>query len=429
MQPGETPADPAQLGRLEAYPDMGGVGQVEATTPVRELEVLARDNAALTRELQNRLEDLRRAQAQLADLDKLVALNQLIAGMAHELNNPLAAVLACLTILQDLELPAEAHDLVARIRTQTERAIRVVKNLAAYARRSTPQRAATDLHELLRQATELLDASFRHAGVQVRWDLAAEPPPCQVDPNQILQVFVNLLVNARQAIESTGRGVGAIRIRTVAEPAGVRVEIADDGPGIPPEILPRIFDPFFTTKPPGVGTGLGLSLCQGIVQAHGGSLTVRSEAGGATFLVTLPLGGQLPPRTEAAPAKPARTGRILVVDDEADLRRALSHLLRQAGHVTQEAASGSEALAHVEAEEFDAIILDMRLPDIGGEALLAEVARRRPSLARRVVITTGDVLGEETQSFLERADAPRLSKPFTLKALLGALAAVMGDEP
>lgn len=429
MQPGETPANPERLDQFEAFADMSQAAQTEATTHAQELEALARDNARLALEVQNRLEDLRRAQVQLADLEKFIALNQLIAGMAHELNNPLAAVLACLTILQDLSLPREAQDLVERIRAQTERAIRVVKNLAAYAKRSPPQRAPTDLHELLRQASELLGASLRKAAVRVQWDLAADLPFCGADPAQMLQVFVNLLLNARQAIESTGRAGGTVRIRTAAEAGEVRVEIADDGPGIPPELLSRIFDPFFTTKPPGVGTGLGLSLCQGIVEAHGGALRAWSEPGGATFLVTLPAGAPVAPKTEAPPVKPVRTGRVLVVDDEADLRGALSHLLRQAGHVTEEAGSGSEALKMVEASDFDAIILDIRLPDLGGEALLNEIARRRPRLARRVVITTGDVLGQETQSFLERTDAPCLSKPFTLKALLGALTAVMGDQP
>jgi two-component system NtrC family sensor kinase len=403
------------------------LGQTETPRQAWQLEAMARDNARLSAELQTRLEDLRRAQVQLADLEKFVALNQLIAGIAHELNNPLAAALACLTVLQDFPLPAEAQDLVERIRVQTERATRVVKNLATYARRSRPQRVPTDLHELLRQGVELLNPSLRTAGVGVQWDLAAVPPLCEADPTQILQVLVNLLVNARQAIESTGRAGGTIRIRTVTEPAGVRVEIADDGGGIPPELLSRIFDPFFTTKPPGVGTGLGLSLCQGIVEAHGGTIRVRTEPAGATFLVRLPVGSPPAPKSSAVPVKPSRTGRVLVVDDETDLRRALSRLLNQAGHVTGEAGSGREALEKVEAGEFDAVILDLRLPDVRGETLFDEIARRRPSLAGKIVITTGDVLSKETQSFLQVTDARCLSKPFAMKALLGALAEVMGE--
>ncbi|MBI4610296.1 MAG: response regulator [Candidatus Rokubacteria bacterium] len=428
MGAGEITANSDRPEELEAVADLRRASQTDAPALAAALETLARDNARLSRELQNRLEDLRRAEAQLADLEKLVGLNQLIGGMAHELNNPLAAVLACLTILQELPLAAEAQDLVDRIRTQTERAIRVVKNLATYAKRPSPERVLTDVHELLRQGIELLDPSLRHASITVQWECAADLPLCAVDPNQMLQVFVNLFVNARQAIESTGRGRGTIRIGMAAEPARVRVEIADDGPGIPADLRERIFDPFFTTKPPGVGTGLGLSLCQAIVEAHGGSLLARSDAAGATLLVALPIGAAQALDAEASQASPAPTGRILVVDDETDLRGALSHLLRRAGHVTQEAGSGSEALAMLDTGQFDAIILDVRLPDINGQALLEEIARRDPALARKVVITTGDVLGQETQSFLERTDAPCLSKPFTLKALLGALAAVMGDQ-
>jgi len=403
------------------------LGQTETPRQAWQMEAMARDNARLSAELQSRLEDLGRAQAQLADLEKFVALNQLIAGIAHELNNPLAAALACLMVLQGSPLPAEAQDLVERIRVQTERATRVVKNLATYARRSRPQRVPTDLHELLRQGVELINPSLRAAGVLLKWDLAAALPLCEADPTQMLQVFVNLLVNARQAIESTGRGSGTVRIRTVTEPGGVRVEIADDGGGIPPEVVSRIFDPFFTTKPPGVGTGLGLSLCQGIVEAHGGTIRVRTEPAGATFLVTLPVGSLPAPKNSAVPVNQAVTGRVLVVDDETDLRRALSRLLRQAGHVTEEAGSGREAIERVEAGDFDAVILDLRLPDVRGEALFEEISRRRPSLARKIVITTGDVLSKETQSFLQVTDARWLSKPFAMKALLGALAEVMGE--
>ncbi|MFQ5894053.1 MAG: sensor histidine kinase, partial [Nitrospinota bacterium] len=236
------------------------------------LEALAAANARLTQELQHRLEDLRRAEAQLAEREKFATLSQLIAGTAHALNNPLAAALACLTILQDLPLPGEARNLIERTRAQTERAVRVVKTLAAYARRSPPQRVQTDLRDLLRRGEDLLGSSLGRAGIRVEYDLSPDLPPCEVDPNQMLQVFVNVLVNARQAIEGTGRGAGTIKVRTEAARGVARVEITDDGPGIESELLLRLFDPFFTTKPAGVGTGLGLSLCQGIVEAHQGQI-------------------------------------------------------------------------------------------------------------------------------------------------------------
>ncbi|MFQ5829778.1 MAG: ATP-binding protein [Candidatus Methylomirabilia bacterium] len=392
------------------------------------VEALELANARLAQELQHRLEDLQRAQAQLANQEKFATLSQLIAGTAHALNNPLAAALACLAILQDLPLPAEARDLVQRTRAQTERAVRVVKTLAVYARRSPPQGVPTDLHDLLRRAEELLGSWLGRAGIRVEYDLSPDLVPYEVDPNQMLQVFVNLLVNARQAIEGSGRGAGTIKIRTEAKPDAVRIEITDNGPGVPPELLPRLFDPFFTTKPAGVGTGLGLSLCQGIVEAHQGQIRAVSEGRGATFVITLPLGTALPLDT-TPPSSSARPGRVLVIDDEADLRGAVSHLLRQAGHTPEEAGSGAEGLEKLETGDFDAIILDIRLPDMYGEAFLAQLTRRRPSLTRRVVIITGDVLSDETQDFLERTRAPYLTKPFTLKDLLAALARVMADQP
>src|SRR5438445_648840 len=263
--------------------------------------------------------------------------------------------------------------------------------------------------------------------LKVEAELEVEPgtPEIEMNPNEITQVFVNLVNNAAQAIAATGRPG---RVRVTARPwlDGVAVSIADDGPGIPEELAPRVFEPFFTTKPEGEGTGLGLSICQGIVKEHGGRITLDpGPKVGATFTVELPRGTRAPrltppPATLTVP----RALRLLVVDDELPILHYMRATLESWGHTVEIASDGSEALERALAQPFDAIICDLRMPRLGGREMYQQLAQRHPAVAERIIFATGDTVRGDTLRFLESLGRPFLHKPFTLAELRIVLAGV-----
>jgi CheY-like chemotaxis protein/anti-sigma regulatory factor (Ser/Thr protein kinase) len=255
--------------------------------------------------------------------------------------------------------------------------------------------------------------------VEASFDLADDLPVLWADPHQLQQVVVNLLTNAHHAMRGTPlpRRI-TIATRFHSAQGRVSLKVADTGPGIPAEIQSRIFEPFFTTKPPGQGTGLGLSLCQGIVEGHGGIITVESEPGhGAVFLIELPV-GVVP--AEAAEARagedhpPIRGKAILVVDDEPEVAGVLADLLSADDHQVETVANGLLALAKLGERSYDLIVSDLRMPELDGPGLYREVERRHPGLGRRFIFLTGDTLGSKTREFLEQVRAPSLGKPFVL---------------
>jgi CheY-like chemotaxis protein len=259
----------------------------------------------------------------------------------------------------------------------------------------------------------------------------APVPPVLANEGRLGQVFLNLLVNAAQAIPEGKAGDSRIRVSTGLAPDGrVVVEISDTGAGIPAELLPRIFDPFFTTKPPGVGTGLGLSICHSIVAAAGGEIQVESQAGqGATFRVLLPPalpGAEV--STAAAPPRPAaRRARILVVDDEPLVGSVLERTLR-AEHDVEVVASARAALQRIAAGvPFDAIVSDLLMPDMSGMDLHAALAAARPDLAARMIFLTGGAFTPAARAFLERQSVVCMEKRFDLATLRTARARTLGE--
>jgi two-component system NtrC family sensor kinase len=262
--------------------------------------------------------------------------------------------------------------------------------------------------------------------------LTVEPgiPEIEMNPNQIKQVFVNLLNNAAQAISSTGRP-GRIAITAKRWLDGVAVTVADDGPGIPEELLPRVFEPFFTTKTEGEGTGLGLSICQGIVKEHGGRITLESSPGaGALFTVEL-LGGSRPLQP-SQPAPHAGGGvalRVLVVDDEPHILHYMRATLESWGHSVEVASDGTEAVERALVTPFDVIICDLRMPRLGGREMYNNLARQHPDIAKKVIFATGDTVRGDTLQFLETLGRPFLHKPFTLAELRTVLSNVAAGTP
>lgn len=280
---------------------------------------------------------------------------------------------------------------------------------------------------------ELRSYQLRTDNVVVEASLSKDLPRTMGDFHQLQQVFMNILNNAHQSIKESGFG-GRLLIRTTLEREMIRVQFADDGPGIPPENLTRIFDPFFTTKPTGQGTGLGLSICYGIVEEHDGKIYVSSEAGGVTtFTVDLPVlkmdagdAGVARKELVGRPAMSPRNGiRLLVVDDEPSIVEVLSEGLRSCGHSVDTAINGRLALRKIVDGTYDLVITDLKMPGMDGKSLYHEVRKIRPALADRFLFTTGDVIARDTRDFLERAGRPWLEKPFELRAVIDLLEAVL----
>jgi signal transduction histidine kinase/ActR/RegA family two-component response regulator len=395
----------------------------------------------LEREQQNRSLEatVRERTEQLLQSEKVATMGSLLAGVAHELNNPLAVVMGQTHMLMEVTTDDSVRQRAEKINTAAGRCVRVVRNFLALARKRPPERTLVALNQAVNDAVELLAYELRSHGIELRIVLADDLPLVSADGHQLQQVLVNLLANAHHAMRTVD-GPKRISITSRADAAGDRIqlEISDTGPGIPAEIQEKIFEPFFTTKPPGQGTGLGLSLCRTIIDQHGGTLTVRSTPGrGATFLIELPSARQ--PAAAAQPPAPtteaarvaART--ILLVDDETEIAAVLAEMLQREGHLTHVVPNGRVALERLDQRSYDLVITDTKMPVLDGVGLYREIERRFPSIRRRVIFVTGDVLDEDKQKILALTEATVIAKPFSLSDVRAAvrrrLAEIEGAAP
>ncbi|MFQ5829465.1 MAG: PAS domain S-box protein [Candidatus Methylomirabilia bacterium] len=351
--------------------------------------------------------------------EKLAAMGELLAGVAHELNNPLSVVQGQAALLGQAvgEGPLAAR--AEKIASAADRCARIVKNFLALARQHPPERQGMGLNQVVQEAVELLAYQFRVDDVEVTLDLVTDLPVLWADPNQLAQVLVNLLTNAYQAMHHASPP-HRLRITTRSDPARARVhlEVADTGPGIPPGIRSRIFEPFFTTKPPGEGTGLGLSVCQAIVREHGGAIRVESQPGhGATFRIELPVQAQplVEPETRTTEALASIRGKtILVVEDEPDVADMLADILSSDDHQVDTAANGAIALEKLRKHDYDLIICDLKMPKLDGIGFYRELEHRYPKLLPRVIVLTGATMNPEITAFLQTTKLPLLKKPFLI---------------
>ena len=379
-------------------------------TPVRDERGEISHFVAIKQDITER----KRLQEQLIQSEKLATLGQLIAGIAHELNNPLAAMVGHAQMLrlgqQDAKVAARAD----RIVDAALRATRIVRNFLTAARRHHPERVAVSVNDTVTKTLELLAYQLRVSNIEVESALAPDLPQIAGDPHQLQQVVLNLVNNAIQAMAPRGQGRLSIRSALSPDRAAIRLTVADNGPGILPEHLPHVLEPFFTTKPQGEGTGLGLAIAQGIATDHGGTITVESTFGqGATFIVTLPVTAPPVVKPAAPPAKPLPKGlRVLVVDDEAGLREMMAEALAGQDARVETAAGGREALEVLARVPLDVLVLDVRMPDVSGPDLWAQINQTNPALARRTVFCTGDVIGAETHDLIAATGCPSVSKPF-----------------
>ncbi len=367
-----------------------------------------------TKELEAANTKLRETHEQLVRSEKLASLGELVAGVAHELNNKLLPVLAYSQLLKEQDFTDDILRYIDTIEKSAAGAAAVVSSLLNFARPSNSKRDPVNLNTTMRETLALLDYKFRTSAVEVDVRLDEDMPQTMADEKQISQVFLNLVNNAFQAMEATG---GKLTVRSICEADRLYFIVSDTGCGIPKENLTKIFDPFFSTKGRG-GTGLGLSVSYGLISAHEGEISVESAVGkGATFKIQLPVttadsARESETETSASPTRGGRF-RVLVAEDDPDCRSAVTDILRMEYDV-HAAENGEEAIAHLSANGADLVVIDCMMPGLNGFELYKWILDNRPDLREMVVFMTGDIFVPEIKSFLETTGCPYITKPFAM---------------
>ena len=367
-----------------------------------------------------------RQQEALQQSEKMAALGGLLAGVAHELNNPLSVVVGQATLLMEGAEP-KVVSRADKIYKAADRCSRIVKSFLALARRKPPEHKPVAVNDLVQSSLELLGFQIRTGNIDIRLDLEPNLPDITGDGDQLTQVVTNLVLNATQAMENW-EGPRVLTIRSRRNDDLVTLSVADTGPGVPQEIRTRVFEPFFTTKSGKGGTGVGLSLCLNIVASHGGQMLIEDTiGGGATFLISLPV---------ATAIKEAATGeqdavilpnglKILLVDDEIELAQTLADLLEPEGHNIDIAINGAVALEKLRKGKFDAIISDLRMPVLDGPGLYEGLKAELPFYLNRIIYVTGDTLSQHVQTFLSQNPVPVVEKPYRLNDVRRAVAELL----
>ena len=414
-------------------------------------------------------QDLASTRLQLMQREKLAAVGQLVSGVAHELNNPLQGVLGYAELMLATK-PAELEtEELKAIRDNANRAAGIVRNLLTFAGRNTTARGWQQINAVVRSAIAAREAGLQRGGIDLVFDAADRLPLVYIDAARLEDVVGNLIQNAEAAIaarrdgKSLSRAVpakarGEIRITTrlIGDPDRILVDVVDNGSGLRNEDLPRVFDPFFTTREVGKGTGLGLSVCYGIVREHGGQITARNgPTGGAVFTIELPVMAESfvavsataltasPNVDQPAPAAAAptyakvaapsadvdltpRRRKALVVDDEESNAALVRRVLAGAGYDVESTTLSRRALVMIERTPYDAVICDVKMPELSGQELYGRVCQIRPEMARRFIFITGDIDGQDTREFLDETRCSYFMKPFNLERLTAAVDLLTG---
>lgn len=416
-------------------------------------------------------QDLSATRQQLLQREKLAAVGQLVSGVAHELNNPLQGVLGYAELILASKPSAPENEELRAIRDNANRAAGIVRNLLTFAGRTTSARGWEQINRVVRDAIAAREPALQTSGIDLTLDAADRLPLVYIDAVRLEDVITNLIQNAEAAIAARRDGKalsrlvpekarGEIKIVTRLEPDPDRilVDVIDNGSGLKDEDLLRVFDPFFTTREVGQGTGLGLSVCYGIVREHGGQITARNgETGGAVFTIELPVmaeslmavsavsTGQPAQAVEPRAATPAphyamvappqpevdrspRRRKALVVDDEESNAALVRRVLASAGYDVESTTLSRRALVMIERTAYDAVIADVKMPELSGQELYGRICQIRPEMARRFIFITGDIDGEDTREFLDQSQCSYFMKPFNLDRLTAAVDMLTGTR-
>ena len=359
--------------------------------------------------------EMARQQEILHQTEKLSALGELLAGVSHELNNPLSVLVGQALMLKENAADEETAARAEKIGKAADRCARIVKAFLAMARQQPSHTVPVEMNNVIEGALEVTGYSLRTAGIDVSMRLAKELPAVMGDPDQLRQVLTNIIVNANHALESVD---GPRRLRVVSsyrkKTEQVVIKVKDNGPGIPADIRTRIFEPLYTTKEIGSGTGIGLALCHRIVEAHGGTIVVEgSPHDGAVFAIRLPAAGAADREAEESEAggDGEAACRVLVVDDESDVGQIISDVLQHHGHIVEIASSGQVAMEKVKRQDYDVILSDIRMPGMDGPTFYRALCEEKPQLVDTLAFITGDTLSPRVKAFLDSSQRPYLEKP------------------
>ncbi|MCH9018253.1 MAG: response regulator [Chloroflexi bacterium] len=379
--------------------------------------------------------DRKMEMARITEAGRLLSVGELASGVAHEINNPLAAIDLYAESLMGQGLPAPVIKDLKVISDQGKRAATIVRNLLQFARKSSPEVAEVDARKFIERCLALKTHDFRVNNISASTNVLLDHPEIAIDEQLMTQVLVNVLSNAEHAcVAAHGRGHISISVRETG--GSTRISISDDGPGIPAADLSKVFDPFFTTKESGHGTGLGLSVSYGIIAQLGGSLWAESDGGsGSTFHIEVPSTtdeqlAESPNDSGAAglPEKvPGPSLRLLVVDDEPDLRNIIVRLLERRNHKVDAAGDGDEAWDKLQDQSYDCIMLDLRMAGTGGQELFQRLNAANPAMAGKIIFLTGDMANTSTRSFLDPLANLVLQKPVSIGDLEQAISSVTGN--
>jgi signal transduction histidine kinase/ActR/RegA family two-component response regulator len=373
--------------------------------------------------------DQRKTAAMLQHAEKLSSIGEIVASIAHELNNPLLGVTGSTELLARKDTEGKFKRDIDRIVEGSERCRKIIRSLLNYARPMPAEKQPIKINDVVEKTLGLLEHSLRTDHMDLVKELTPDLPDILADFHQLQQVLTNLVTNAQQAM-SADKGRGRLTLRTSASGGLVILEVADDGPGITAEALPRIFDPFFSTKKQGRGTGLGLSVSHGIVRDHGGELRVETQVGqGTVFQLILPIAGagSAIQHEKSGEREAVATKRILVVDDEESAVDLFLELLRALGHSIDAASTGQQALRKIEARDYDLVIADIKMPRMSGIELYRRVVSIKPEMRHRFVFVTGAMYAVTSEELLTLADSPCLLKPVDIEKMESTIQQVLGQ--
>jgi PAS domain S-box-containing protein len=391
-------------------------------------------NRALLYELSERKQAQEREKQLLFELNsisRLAAIGEMAAGIAHEINNPLSGVIGFSELLLKKKIPKDIRKNVTIIYEGAHRIANVTDRLLKFARQSKPERTRVDINEIIENTLAMRASEMKTGNISVTTKFDTNLSLTYADAGLLQQVFLNIVLNAEQAMKSA-HGKGNLEVKTERINNTIRVSFKDDGLGIARKNMDKLFSPFFTTKEVGQGTGLGLSLCYGIVKQHDGKIYARSILGkGTTFFIELPVVIKSEQLKLSEPAacepKSAAKARILLVDDEPMVHRFLTALLTEEGHEIEIAVNGNDAMERLDNKDYDVILLDIKLPGMGGIEIYEELQKKNTSITKKVIFITGDVMCTDTMDFLSRAKPAYITKPFDSTRLVVEIYRIMSQ--
>ncbi len=367
----------------------------------------------------------------LVKAEKLALMGEMVAGIAHELNNKLTPILGFVELLKTEVRDERTRQRMHVVHGSALGARRIVESLLAFARKEKPRWKSADVNRIVDSALDIVHPCFSTRGVRVVKHLQPDICPVRVDAVQIEQVLVNLFKNAFEAMGDTGQ----LTIQTLVVDDSVMIKVTDTGPGIPADIRERIFTPFFTTKE-SQGKGLGLSICHTIIANHGGNITLHSSRAGTSFVISLPACPDMeasdpvlapPAFMESGAIKEQKSGLMLVIDDEPEIGKLLTELFRDEFQV-EIAENGREALDMLMVTDFDLLVSDVRMPVVDGIELYETLKARFPHYVDRIIYSTGVIFDPDIRAFLEKTGVPYLAKPFKISQLVELVADMMDRQ-